>query len=29
MLAVGATASYAKIKAGLAERVPAYRIAGG
>ena len=29
MLAAGATASYAKIKAGLAERVPAYRIAGG
>ena len=29
MLAAGATASYTKIKAGLAERVPAYRIAGG
>ena len=29
MLAAGATASYAKIKAGLAERVPAYRVAGG
>jgi 2-keto-3-deoxy-L-rhamnonate aldolase RhmA len=29
MLAVAAAASYAKIKAGLAERIPAYRIASG